>query len=201
MSEDSKRSMYCVSNPAFKNIKMDTRYIMKFMDAVCRPGWHKNASGFAEAKELASTNQHTILLACVDYTGCCQYWSNCLKTEVFDQNEFGLWVFKKGLILVQLDCTSLLTNLATGDWNDSETANLILKYFLADQDPNSWSVDTAAAARIDSDGETCLGRVGVYTPGTGVMKWIADFENATQMNKAIFKIDKNLHAAPVILQK
>ena len=179
-----------VLNPAFKKLEIDMNAIKKLIDAICHPGWYENAPGFAEAKKLASTNNKTILLACTDYNGCCQYWSNCLKNEVFDHCEFGWWVLQNQLILVQLDCASLLTNLATGDWNDSETANLILKYFLADQDPNSWSVDTAAAARIDSDGETCLGRVGVYTPGTGVKNWIAQFESATSMNKGIIKVLK-----------
>ena len=179
-------TIYGLSNPAFQALKPDLTYIRKISDAILHPGWYKNARGFAEAKKLAAKTGETILLACMDY-GCCEYWSDCLKHEVFDQGEFGWWVFRKGLILVELDCASLMT--AT---YDSETADIIFKYFLADSGPNYWSVYMAAAARIDSDGETCLGRLDTYQPGTGVKNWIAEFENATSMNKGIIKLDKSL---------
>jgi hypothetical protein len=82
-----------------------------------------------------------------------------------------------------------------------ETQQLVWDYFMHENTDEYYSIYGAAAARIDSDDKTCLGLLPSYTPGTGVMKWIADFENATQMNRAIFRFDKNLYAAPVIPPK
>jgi thioredoxin-related protein len=92
---------YLLKNPNLTNLKINEAQLKQILEAMCHPGWYKGPDELKDALIVSETNKNNVLIAFSDLANCdhCQL----LKSQVFDSCDFGFWVTRKGLILVDID--------------------------------------------------------------------------------------------------